>query len=384
MAAVTDIQVTAAIAPKIAVGLDSSAVTISFGFVVYSIAAAAASALLIRFPANLDPAITLPWASWLYGAFILVSIVDGGTIFFLAGRIGSGLAGGMISTLAITSLAAASEYRRRGASMNFLAIGYYAAPMLGVPAGVVLAEYFQWQAALAVVAIIFAFAGFLTKRFPLRRIDPKVLPTPSPVSDLSTRSLRLGVISAFFVSGGVFGFTIFVGTWAAEKEIFSAFSGGTVYLLINLAGFCGALAGGFLADRFGKRYAALFSSLLMAGFLFAGLFAAEPAIKVLFILGGAAAAALRVAPMNALVTELVRPARTARYVATRNISSQLGIAASIFVCGQLYAAAGYRAVLFASAVLTLVAWITIWGIDEPRSTESLSDGEPVPRLIFGQ
>jgi predicted MFS family arabinose efflux permease len=77
-------------------------------------------------------------------------------------------------------------------------------------------------------------------------------------------------------------------------------------------------------------------------------------------------AALRVAPLQALLTELVGPEETASYIAARNIASQLGIGFAVLFGSQIYAQYQMVGVSLFCGLLTLGAWITIKAIDEPN------------------
>lgn len=379
MATVTDLQLIAAISPEIAIGLHASTVHVSYSFVVYSIAAALAALLLIRFPTYWSGTKILPVVCFAYAALIVVSVSSQTLVLFLVARGLCGIAGGVISALSITELADTSSYERRGKSMNFLTFGYFAAPMLGVPVGVFLAGQFDWRIALSFLAIVFPAIGMMMRAIPSRDEQSPMTLRSAHLKQVSARSRRLGIISAFFVSGGAVGFITFLGSWLAELRQGDGLDAGFVYSLVNLAGLVGGLAGGFIADRFGKRKAALHASLHMGLCLFAVIATSGPTAVLLILLGSATSAALRVAPLQALLTEMVTRENVAGYIATRNISSQLGIAFSVVVCGRLYTAFGFEAVLVACGALTLAAWITIGGIVEPEASERI-DGK---RAIVG-
>jgi predicted MFS family arabinose efflux permease len=74
------------------------------------------------------------------------------------------------------------------------------------------------------------------------------------------------------------------------------------------------------------------------------------------------------------VTELVGPGERAAYIALRNTSSQLGIAATVAAAGRLYPAAGMRGVAWLCASLTVVAWLSIWFLREPPTVHVAAEG----------
>jgi pimeloyl-ACP methyl ester carboxylesterase len=88
-------------------------------------------------------------------------------------------------------------------------------------------------------------------------------------------------------------------------------------------------------------------------------------------------AALRVAPLQALVTEIVEPAERATYVALRNGASQLGIAAAVAAGGRLYSGYGLTGVGLLCAALTLGAWLTVRLLDDPHDYAATTNDEAV-------
>jgi pimeloyl-ACP methyl ester carboxylesterase len=77
-------------------------------------------------------------------------------------------------------------------------------------------------------------------------------------------------------------------------------------------------------------------------------------------------ASLRVAPLQALVTEIVTPDERPTYIALRNGASQLGIATSVAAAGWLYVRMGYMGIGLLCAGLSLVAWASLRRIEDPH------------------
>src|SRR5207237_15086 len=162
-------------------------------------------------------------------------------------------------------------YARRGRQMSGVAISYFLAPVLGVPAGRWIGGGFGWRVGFGVADLAVRLAGLLLGQRPLRR-------RASPREDARVWAGRLGPARA--VAGGA--------------------------------------AGGWLADSYGKRRVAIGASVALAVLLLLlpG-FNRGASLWTLLDLT-AFVAALRVAPLQALITELVAPAERATYVALRN------------------------------------------------------------------
>src|SRR5205085_5847409 len=83
--------------------------------------------------------------------------------------------------------------------------------------------------------------------------------------------------------------------------------------------------------------------------------------------------ALRVPPLQALITELVAPAERATYVALRNGMSQLGIAVAVAVGARLYPRFGLIGVALWCALLTLGAWLSLRKLREPQGESAMAE-----------
>jgi predicted MFS family arabinose efflux permease len=81
---------------------------------------------------------------------------------------------------------------------------------------------------------------------------------------MRSRSTRRGIVSAFFVSGGLVGLTTYLGTWLSDAFGAGPRDIGFIYALAGTGAVVGGALGGALADRYGKRRVAVASSALMS------------------------------------------------------------------------------------------------------------------------
>jgi predicted MFS family arabinose efflux permease/pimeloyl-ACP methyl ester carboxylesterase len=383
LSALIDSQLVAAIAPQIAAGLHSLPTIVASSVTVYAVTAAAVALLLGRYSRRIQPRTWLPLAAVIFVAASLTASAATHISVFLAARALAGVAGGLISALVIAALADASSYAKRGKQMSGVAICYFLAPVIGVPLGTYLTGLYGWRSVFWTVAILAALAGLLVKLFPLPSAVKETAAhdqtgdsdasAPSTEAKISlwklmgrSRSTRMGLVSAFFVSGGLVGFTTFLGTWLAEAFHAGTREIGPIYALAGGGAVVGSVLGGMLADRFGKRrVAAQGSAWMILCLLLLPTFSWSATLWALICLT-AFLAALRVAPLQAIVTEIVEPTERATYVALRNGASQLGIAAAVAVGSRLYAGYGLTGVGLLCAALTLGAWLTIRLLDDPH------------------
>jgi predicted MFS family arabinose efflux permease/pimeloyl-ACP methyl ester carboxylesterase len=424
-AALVDAQAVGALAPQVAAGLGATKTSVAASVTAYSLAAACVAFLLGRRGRRVRPAAWLPASAGLFVAGEALAAFAPHVALFWAGRAVVGLAGGLVSALVIAAFADASSYARRGRQMSGVAVCYFLAPVAGVPLAAWLAGLAGWRVVFVVVAALVAVAGLFVYLRPLpgagtadmtaagdekvdargagsdgregrvggreasgdgvKKVDVRVgagVRAPEAGVRVSlwrlatrTRSTRRGITSAFFVSGGLVALTTYLGAWLSD-----AFGAGPsrvagVYALAGAGAVVGGAAGGALADRLGKRRVAVAGSLWLAPLVFVlPTFAWGPGLWVVAV-ATAFAAAVRVAPLQALITELVEPSERATYVALRNASSQLGIAAAVAAGGRVYQSMGLFGVGLLSAALTLGAWLTTRKLEDPHARDA-GEGEP--------
>ena len=412
LVALVDSQVVAAITPQIAAGLGSAKTSVAASVTVYALAAAAVALVLGRTGGRVNPVRWLPGAAGIFVAANALAAFAPHVALFWTARALAGLAGGVVSALVIAALADASSYARRGKQMSGVAVAYFLAPVLGVPVGAWLAGRFGWRVVFVVSGVLVAVAGLLVRQFPLpsakeatrdetageprgRAFDArhkkagegkvgegkvdegKVEEAKAGRVSLwglamRSRSTRRGIVSAFFISGGLVGLTTYLGTWLSDAFRAGAREVGLIYALAGAGAVAGGALGGLLADRYGKRRVAIISSAAMI-FLVLVLPTFDWGARLWAIICATAfLAALRVAPLQALVTELVAASERATYIALRNGASQLGIAFAVATGARLYPRWGLAGVGAMCAALTLGATLSMRKLVDPHDDNALT------------
>jgi len=300
---------------------------------------------------------------------------------FACARAVTGASAGVISALVVATIADRVSYDRRGRAMSWVASAYFAAPILLVPVGSWLADQFGWRA----IYVVFALGGLglvsaLWNWVPVEHAEKsknRRFPSTKQLATgylhfLKRRSTAAGAVSAFFVSGGITVFILYLGAHLGDSFGLSITQIGLVFLLSGLASLGGALGAGPVSDRIGKRPMAVGGSLALFVFVLAvpGLQAGIGLYVCLGLVGLAAPS--RVAPLQSLVTELVSREHRVAYVALRDTLSQLGIAVSASAGALLYARGGFAFVCYFAALLSVLAAILLWIIREPAATKSTS------------
>ncbi|MBA3357022.1 MAG: MFS transporter [Pyrinomonadaceae bacterium] len=287
-------------------------------------------------------------------------------------RVFTGFAAGIFSTCAIAYVGDYFPYEKRGAAMSAVQTGYFAAFVVGVPLGAVVADKLGWRTAFVgfglLAAPVIFFIRFLLPDDGLRDAHPKVSNHFTGVGALFTNKATVAaVVAAFFVSLGFVGFIQYLGSWLVEPNGFGlkVSEVGWIFIGVGTAALFGSAAAVYLSDKVGKRRLSIVGTLLLAAMLLA-----IPKLEFGILLSVLFAAAsftfaFRQGPLQALATELVSKQTRGALVAMRNTASQVGIALAAIICGQLYDVYGYAAVGLFSAIATLIAAFCLMMMREP-------------------
>lgn len=366
--ALSDAQVLGAITPQIAAGLGVDKAAIASSVTVYAVAAAAVAILLGNlhlFPL-LRSILSLPLASVLFSVATALAALSPNYTTFLISRGLAGLAGGLISALAISALANSSSYSKRGKQMIGPSICYFLAPVLGVPSATYLVAHSGWRMSFALLSLLTLLAGVMVYRFCIKQSlnDGETSGVVRMV--FSDRARIAGIAGAFFVSGGLVGFTTYLGTWLSDSFHSGLDQIGLVYGLAGGIAVLAGATGGAFADRFGKKAVALKGSLgMVVTLLLLPTFGWGSGLLVVICLT-AFFAAIRVAPLQALVTEQVESVDRATYIAIRNSFSQLGIASAVALGALLYARLGMAGIALLCSIFTMLAFLSIRVLRDPE------------------
>ncbi|MFQ5792853.1 MAG: MFS transporter, partial [Acidobacteriota bacterium] len=304
-----DNQILSPILPEIAL---SFGVTVGLiGVTVSGYALAAAMAALVVGPLSDRTGRRRPFLLGAGSGFALASLsvyVSPSFAVFAVARGLAGAAAGIISALVVTSIADVVPYDRRGRAMGWVASAYFAAPILGVPVASWVAEQLGWRAlyiafAVAAALLVLALRTLGTEAAGWQgQAEGQERPRPSYLRFLQHRSTAAAVLSAFFVSGGVTGFIIYLGAYLRQQFGLSVTSVGLVFLLSGSASMLGALGAGSVSDRVGKRTVALAGTLALAGFVLVFPSLSGGVLPYVCLAAIGLAAASRVAPLQSLVT----------------------------------------------------------------------------------
>ncbi len=362
-----DSQVMAPLLPEIARGLGTNEIWVGRTVSGYAIAAAIAALVAGPLSDRLGRRRFLAGSAALLGAGSALSALTTSFGGFALARVATGAGAGVISALSVAAIADVVPYERRGRSMGWVATAYTAAPVLGVPIAAFVAESLGWRANYVAFAAAGLLLGLAVEAW--FREGPRSFASTSGglrryLAFFESRARALGALSAFFITGGVTGFLLFLGAYLQKELGFSLGQVGMVFLWSGVASLVGAFGAGSLSDRIGKRKVALAGCLALSVVVLAVPRVEGLALYAVLGLAGVAIAA-RLAPLQSIVTELVPAESRGAYVALRNTVSQSGNAAAAIGAAALYPS-GFENVCAMAASFSLIAFVLLLGIEEPR------------------
>ncbi|HSR66738.1 MAG TPA: MFS transporter [Acidobacteriota bacterium] len=292
----------------------------------------------------------------------LLSYLTPGFLPLLGLRALTGLAAGLLSTCTASYIGDQFPYQSRGRIMGIVLSSYFAATILGIPAGAALADSVGWRSVFLATA---AGAAALVMASWLLPSDKRSGSEGRSVSFsprqytrfLAGRDTLAALWVSFAISGGTVCFLAYVSPYLSSRFGLSSLQISQIFAVAGAAALVGSPLAGWLSDRLTKRSVFLVANTALALPLLAltligwgwGFFAA------VFLIG--LGIAFRQTALQTLQTELAETEGRGTFIALRNGFSQMGIATAVFLGGRLYAEWGYPAVTVLAASLTLLASI---------------------------
>jgi predicted MFS family arabinose efflux permease len=372
----TDVQIIAPILSKLAQDFSVTTAVMGTAVSAYALVAAVWALLVGPLSDRKGRLIFLRAAAFIFAGAALLASFAARFEHYVAARMLAGLAGGTISACVISQIADLFEYSARGRAMGWLGAVYFIAPVMAVPLGAWMAAAWGWRSLYLVLALAGGVLGVLIR--PALVTTERSAPASSAIEILAqqfkkypryftNRNTLGGLLLAITVSATIAGLITYLGAWLSKTFGMSLNMIGAVFMATGGASVLGALTGGWLADKTGKRRVIIFGSFLLA-FILANVNLVQNSTSVfLFCAAGGLAMALREGPFQALISQLAPASERGAYIALRNATSQLAIAATALFCGLLFEHIGFHGVAYFAAACSLAAGALAWWIKEPRS-----------------
>ena len=293
----------------------------------------------------------------------------------VAVRAMAGAAGGLLTGAAVSYIGDYFPYRRRGWASGWVMSGFAFGQILAIPAGTLLAAAYGFRApfllfAVPMVASFLLIIGGVPQPMVTREVSPGGLfvALRTYVEMLRTPAIAAASLAFGLMFMAMAGFLLYMPTWL-EAELSA--TPGDVAAMFLVGGVASVLAGprmGKLSDRVGRRPMIIASCLGMAGllpvlpWLITEVWIAYPAFFLIMVL-----LAMRLAPMQALLTGLTPSSRRGSLLSITVACGQLGSGAGGAVAGLLYAGYGYGAnAALAAGAMVLAALVVYLGLPEPK------------------
>lgn len=262
--------------------------------------------------------------------------------------------------------------------MGLLSSTYFMAAIVGVPLATFIAGGRGWRPLYLTTSGVALLMALVVTGF----IQDQPLPgrqqstSPYRLSFLQAKKVLMfylrrrdtlaTLLASLLSSGAAVGFITYLGSHLNSQLRVPIQRVGMIFLWCGLASLIGAPLSGIFSDKWGKKPVLISSGIALAiclvaiprfslnGWLFASLGVAGLSM------------AFRMAPLLAIMTELVSPRERGTLIALRTSLSQLGIAASTFICSYCYLYGGYQVVgLFTAGLVVLATFLILFLIKEP-------------------
>lgn len=286
-----------------------------------------------------------------YGGFVLATLACGlapGYLALAGARVLAGLFGGVLGALVFAVVADAVPYARRGAATGAVMSAFSVASVLGVPAGMALANVYDWHAPFFALAAVSALIWGAALAFlpPLRThlaggAGPHAVRAPrhGPVATLrrvfavSAHRRAFALIAVLMLAG--FSVVPFLSPYMVRNVGLTERQLPYMYLAGGLATAVSSNLVGRLADRFGKPRVFTIAAL-----------ASAPALVLLTVLPRVSLAVAllvttlfmvlvnaRLVPAFAMITASAAPAERGQFLSVNSAVQQLAAGAAAFLAG---------------------------------------------------
>jgi predicted MFS family arabinose efflux permease len=269
------------------------------------------------------------------------------------------LAAGLFAPAAYAVGAALGPAETRGRTLAVVVAGFSSATVLGVPLGVLIAQYVGWRGTLVFVAIItcVAITAIFRSELPEGNTDQQDFGLWHRLRPLGERKTIVVLLPFFIWSTANYALYTFVAP-VFEAHLPSSVISALLFIF-GVGGVLGNLIGGLLYDRFGTARPTSGCLLL----LIAALAAAEPARRSLVLASGDMLAwALGMAALYTLQQQraiAVDPTESNLRLAVNNSAMYLGASVGSALGGMIVSRMSVATLPLVSATIAIVALVAL-------------------------
>jgi predicted MFS family arabinose efflux permease len=287
---------------------------------------------------------------------------------FLAVRVFSGVAGGILSGAAVSYIGDYFPYSRRGWALGWVMSGSAFGQIFGIPMGVVLAGRFGFRAPFylfaVTMALTFILIWFRLPQPPVRKREGR-LTLKRAVSDywamLKRKEIAAAAVAFFLMFLGVSIYVVYLPTWLERSVGFNSNQIATLFLVGGIANVITGPQAGRISDRIGRKLMVLLSCvglffvMLATTLVVKSLWVAYPVFFLTMVL-----IAMRISPFSALLTALVPDQNRGSLMSLTIALGQVGFGLGGALAGPFYAKFGYGSNTVIGAVSVLGMGLMVW------------------------
>ncbi len=301
---------------------------------------------------------------------------------FLAVRVFSGVAGGILSGAAVSYIGDYFPYNRRGWAVGWVMSGSAFGQIFGIPMGVVLAGRFGFRAPFYLFAVTMALTFILLwvklPQPPIRKREGR-LTLGSAVSDywemLKRKEIAAAAVAFFLMFLGVSIYVVYFPTWLERSIGFSPNQIASLFLVGGIANVLTGPQAGRLSDKIGRKLIVLLSCIglffVMLGttVVIQNLWLAYPVFFLTMVL-----VAMRISPFSALLTALVPDHNRGSLMSLTVALGQVGFGLGGALAGPFYSEFGYGSNTIIGAVSVLGMGVIVWYMVPEPNVERTRQG----------
>lgn len=292
---------------------------------------------------------------------------------FLAARALAGTCGGLLSGAAVSYVGDWFPYHRRGRASGWVMSGMSFGQIAGIPIGAWLAEHTGFQAPFLLFGVTLAGAFLLILGWVPQ---PPVTREGSPMSMgsllrgyaalLRRRDIAAATAVYFFMFSSISVYVTYLPTWIEATLHVNGHAVALMYFVGGLSNVLTSPLAGAASDRVGRKPLIVTSTLLLAVVIgcVPWLVTSMLAGHLLFAVS-MALVAMRVSPLQALLTQLVPSEKRGSLMSLTVSLGQAGIALGSAIAGVTYGLWGFVSnTTMAAALLLVVAALVATQIPE--------------------
>ena len=294
---------------------------------------------------------------------------------FLAVRVGTGAAGGILSGSAVSYIGDFFPYNRRGWATGWVMSGMAFGQIAGIPIGIVLAGAYGFKVPFYLFAVAMAATFVLIWfRVPQPDVQRTVgrLTIASAVRNyramLAKSEIAAAAFAYFIMFLGVSFYVVYLPYWLTQSLSMSPNAIASLFVVGGIANVLTGPRAGKLSDRVGRKPVIIASCIgLSIIMILTTVLVREFWVAYVLYFATMVLVAMRLSPFSALLTALVSDERRGSLMSMTIALGQVGFAVGASGAGPLYSRFGYgsNTVVGAAAVL-IMAGIVGYLVPEPE------------------